>query len=824
MLFCLARPAGSETTAALDANGARIGGDGTTLAVHVDPRGRLFANWSRQDRVWGAIHDASPAVIAGGRNILAEVRPTLELRDIDDALGKGKSIEATYQTPGGTFRAAYCLYDKAYFFTAELFITPSGPMAVKEARPLEGVLHVGRDAKTRILANTKMWNTTVTELEEETRSIFCAALHNNHTAVLGAMSAQAASWVSCKPLPAGANAEADNSAGRAAFCMSADYGQAETHLPGAGELRLSEGQTASTGRYFAGMSLDALDSLDEYARAVKTLNRLRPYRPIPCGWCSWDGFGWTMNQRQIYDTLAAVKKLRLPEYGFNVLQLDDGWQRGWRCSGDWQPNLRFPGGLAPLARACKDANITLGLWLAPFYDEDGEHSAGPDGSLKPSAPAMLKDALPVLLNNPQFMTTAAGVVTGKYDLTRAEYGEFLTRTFRRAAVEWGAKYIKADFLYGGDAQAELSLPAHDIYRNALKRIRAGLPQDAYLMTCTGFEWKALGLADGQRVGDDIRPTWHGLYPTARCAAGRFYTNGNFWWNDPDQLHVEGGTDANGQPTGLSLDQARAWAALVALYGGVTITGDRLDLLTPERFKLLTQCMPPSGTTARPLDLFDVLTNRRPNVFASVWALRVAKPFGDYHVAALFNWTKEAAAPRTLDLNRLQYAPPAEEPPSGQVTKILVYDYWQEKLLPLPEPLDTAFLMNRNARTTPPERWVVTVAVPPTSCRLLVIHRVANQPRFISSNRHLTAGCLDVQSADWHAPSQTLSGKSSALVSNVSFQYVFYVPDDLRIACAEFDGVSARVREEASPQGKLGFVSFTPSRPEIRWAIRFEKAR
>jgi len=403
-------------------------------------------------------------------------------------------------------------------------------------------------------------------------------------------------------------------------------------------------------------------------------------------------------------------------------------------------------------------------------------------------------------------------VTGKYDLTRADFGEFLTETIRRLTAEWGARYVKADFLYGGDAQNDLSLPAHDIYRNALKRIRSGLPGGTYLMTCTGFEWKSLGLADGQRVGDDIHPTWQGLYPTARCAPGRFFTNGNFWWNDPDQLHVEGGVDANGRPTGLTLDQARAWAALVALYGGVTITGDRMDLLSPERFKLLTQCMPPTGLTARPLDLFDVLTNRRPDVFASVWALKVSKPFGDYHVAALFNWTRETAAYHTLNLSRLT---------GRDDYDLLVYDYWQEKTLPTAGPY---FSATRRPLGSNIDHKTITLAVPPTSCRLLVIHRVGDEPKFISSNRHLTAGCVDVESVNWDAPSFTLAGKSVALVSNIPFKYVFYVPYGMKVAGATFDDAPAQVQEVASPAGNLAFVTFTPSKAAIGWNIRFKKVR
>jgi hypothetical protein len=88
----------------------------------------------------------------------------------------------------------------------------------------------------------------------------------------------------------------------------------------------------------------------------------------------------------------------------------------------------------------------------------------------------------------------------------------------------------------------------------------------------------------------------GIEPTIRCAGPLYFTNGNFWWADPDQLHVGGEVDKAGKQHGLMLDQARAWATRIALCGSVTLTGDRLDRLDANRMKLLTQCLPSTGRT------------------------------------------------------------------------------------------------------------------------------------------------------------------------------------------------------------------------------------
>ena len=499
-----------------------------------------------------------------------------------------------------------------------------------------------------------------------------------------------------------------------------------------------------------------------------------------------------MKEKQIYDTIAKIKQSRLAEYGFNVLQIDDGWQCGWRCSGDWRfnPN-RFPGGIKPITEAAKAAGFTLGLWIGPFNDEDRNSSAGPSGAVKPEVlqkSAWMANAVPVLFNYPELMTgNAGGKPSGSYDLSLPAFKEHLTGIYKRMTQEYGASYIKSDFVKSGGVEADRSLPYHDIYRNALRAMRAGMPANSYLMTCVSPDWKGLGIVDGQRIGNDVRSQWAGINPTLRCAAPRYFTNGNFWWNDPDQLHVAGGMDREGRPRGLTMDQARAWAALVTLYGGVTLTGDAITELSAERTKLLTQCMPSFGHSARPLDLFDVLTERSPERYSSLWALRIDKPFGAYYVVAAFNWTN-AVAQRTLDIAQLGL---------GGQQKVVIYDYWQDQVLPAP--VDGKLVLD----------------VAPTSCRLLVVHPDDGRPRFLSSDRHLTAGGVDV--VEIKTDGDTLSGRSEALVSGVEFRYSFLVPAGRVISQATFDGNAAKV--EARGQN-LAIVTFTATKPAIEWNVRF----
>jgi hypothetical protein len=527
---------------------------------------------------------------------------------------------------------------------------------------------------------------------------------------------------------------------------------------------------------------------------VKRINGIRLHEPIPCGWCSWDAFGWIMYEKDIYASLDLIEKQRLIEYGFNTFQIDDGWQCGWRCSGDWRPNPnRFPGGIRPIADRAAKIGLTLGLWLGPFSDEDRKSSAGPGGELNATAPAWMKAARPVLDNHPEWMTTQDGRPTGNYDLSNPDFLRHLTSLMDTFTSRWGVGYVKADFLaWGYGVQHDRSRPHHDIYRDALRALRKGMKDGTYFMTCISHEWKSLGIADAQRIGNDVSGAWKGIEPTIRCAGPLYFTNGNFWWADPDQLHVGGEMDKDGKLHGLTLEQARAWAALVALYGSVTLTGDRLDRLDSTRMKLLTQCLPSTGRTARPVDLFDVRSGKDPQRHSSIWHLPVVKPCGRWDVVGVFNWTDQPAR-RTVDLSRLGLDPNDQ---------YLVWDFWAQ------EPVSYR-----------PGDATLELDVARTSCRLLVIHRDNGQPRFISSDRHLVVGRIDIEELNGNVADGRLSGRSSHLVAGAPFEYVFFVPPPLTIARARFGADDGGVR----PLGR-GFyaVSFTAAAPQLEWELTFSR--
>jgi len=782
-LFALAHAANAQVNITNEANEAVL--DNGAVQVRIAADGAIVAN--RRDQPAHRLSSRPSVFIRGqDQNLLAGLVPSIRTMQTRDSLGIGAVAELTYATAAGPVRVDLVLYEGGELFTVEVRIMPTRAVEVTGFVPLEGTVSLGA-GEVRAVMHDRMWEATVRTVSQRRDSQFFTILYNRSTrlgAVLGAMTGEAESTVRTAAQSAGT-----------ALRLSTSYGG-----PGAGVLRVPAGGTGRSGAFAVMLPGDIFAGMEAYGAAVRSYNGIRLYNPIPAGWCSWDAYGATVSAKNILDTIQVIKDLRLTEYGFNVLQIDDGWQCGFRRSGDWRPiPSRFPEGIPPLTRAANEIGVTLGLWISPFSDEDAPQSAGPDGSLKPGSPGWMRNHVPVLVNHPEFSTypdkkaTVVGREMLEYDLSLPAFQQFLTDTMRQFTEEWGSRYIKADFLAWNYAvQHDRSRPHHDVFRDALKAMRAGMAPGTYFMTCISHEWKSLGIADSQRIGNDVSSGWNGIRPTIRCAAPLYFMNGNFWWNDPDQLHVAGGVGPDGRRRGLTLDQARAWAAMIALYGGVTLTGDRLTELAPERMKLFTQCMPATGRTARPLDLFDVLTSVSPEGHSSVWALPVSKSFGNYHVVALFNWTNQPQ-PRRLDLTALGYERDARP---------MVLDYWNNSLV-----------------SQAPVDGVLELPVAPTSCRLLVVHPPSDRPRFLSSDRHLTAGMVDVSEAAYDADRRSLDGRSARLVSDVEFQYTFHVPDGMRATKATFGGRAADIRAE----GNVAVVSFKPPGAEIQWSVQFAPA-
>lgn len=220
-----------------------------------------------------------------------------------------------------------------------------------------------------------------------------------------------------------------------------------------------------------------------FSAYARLLPRRLSGRP-PRVWCSWYSFYTRISEDLLLRVLDEVAA-----FSFEVFQIDDGWQR---ALGDWEPNERFPRGMAFLAERIRERGLRAGLWFAPFL-------VTADSPLFQKRPDWV-------LRDEEGRPVRAGFNWGRplyaLDAGNEEVVEWAADLVRKA-LAWGYDYLKLDFLY---AAALPGAEGEARYRKAMARLREAAGE-AYLLFCGAPVLASLGLADGLRVGPDVAPYW-----------------------------------------------------------------------------------------------------------------------------------------------------------------------------------------------------------------------------------------------------------------------------------------------------------------------------
>jgi hypothetical protein len=328
---------------------------------------------------------------------------------------------------------------------------------------------------------------------------------------------------------------------------------------------------------------DGLGALSAAATPASSVDRERVAAlTVPTGWSSWYELGAAVTEA---DLLANVEfcAAHFDRRFFRYIQLDDGYQR---AAGDWDTNAKFPHGHRWLTDRVHTAGFQAGLWVAPFAVAEGSDVArtNPSWLLKGPPP----EGAPVLMDTRESWGGRILALDGAHSGVQ----QWLYDLARRVVREWGYDYLKIDFLewatggvthYGGLTRAEA-------YRGGLAALREGLGTEAFLLACGAPLQHAAGLVDGMRIGNDVDASWNGIQSPARAAALRSFYHRSVWLNDPDCLVV--------RPP-LTLDEARVWASVVAISGGMNLFSDNLPQLSAERLPILQKTIPVAAQTTSP---------------------------------------------------------------------------------------------------------------------------------------------------------------------------------------------------------------------------------
>lgn len=513
-----------------------------------------------------------------------------------------------------------------------------------------------------------------------------------------------------------------------------------------GRLRVPQGQSADSELLAIGYFDDARLGLEQWADTVaKVYNIHLP--PQPVGYCTWyaEKNGHAGDQRTLGE-LADFAAQNLKPYGFNFIQIDDGWQLGEKKNGpkknftDFNPQGPYPDGMKAMADKIKSDGFMPGLWFMPFA-----------GTFNDPWFAQHQDWFVKDKEGKPYDVKWGGTCL---DMTNPQVQDYLRGIVHHIAKDWGYTYFKMDGLWTGMAaklvyvnsgykednlgDATFSNPDKtniEAYRDGLKIVREAAGPDVFFLGCNVAQdmrvyGASFGLVDAMRIGPDNGGTWERWSTRSPVLGGRnYFLNGRIWYNDPDPEYLR---------ASIPDVEARTIASWTAISGQLNTDSDWLPDLPPERLNLLRRTMPSHGKTARPVDLFE---NDPPRM----WVVTDEKSEPRRDVIALFNWTDEQ---QTFDVPLSRFGLP-------EAKEYAAFDFWADKYL---------LHLSGNLKTT----------LPPHACQVLAIRPLQDHPFLLSTSRHITQGMVDVTEERWDSGAKALSGKSE-VVGNDPYELRILVP-------------------------------------------------
>lgn len=370
-------------------------------------------------------------------------------------------------------------------------------------------------------------------------------------------------------------------------------------------------------------SFDAYGLLEEFASLWGKRMGARMRDHTPTGWCSWYYYFSNITEKDMLENIRWLKDNK-SEFPLEYIQLDEGYQA---ALGDWLVcNEKFPNGLKSLAKETTDAGFKAGLWLAPFWVEEGSR--------------LYKDHPAWVIRDIQGQTVWAlkwrDAKVALLDCTLPPVCEWLAETFATLR-RWGYDYVKLDFMTYelgaislGGRYADPKATRAQAIRRGLEAMRQGFGDDGLMMGCTCPFGPEVGVMDAARISTDITPYWQrgnkifkeapAVPNVCRNIINRHYMHKRLWLNDPD-THI-----ARLDNNELTEAEVKLWTSAVWLTGGSLFLSDRFSKLTPERAELSKTLLrdPEAFREARPLDFLE-------REYPAIW---FARRTGDNNACAI----------------------------------------------------------------------------------------------------------------------------------------------------------------------------------------------
>lgn len=539
--------------------------------------------------------------------------------------------------------------------------------------------------------------------------------------------------------------------------------------------RLGPGESIDLDTVYLAAHDDPYAALEAYGDCAAVFAQQPVRRGATALWCSWYAHRMAMTEDLVLANAAVAAKHFKP-LGFEIMQLDHGWQRG-DVTGDWVPNKRFPHGLKWLSDELESRyGLRLGVWISPT------DLAETSETFQKHRDWMLKNEK----GEPHFNWKwywAPNPNCYVLDASNPEAAQWIEEVFAQLTA-WGVSYYKIDFIASSGGE---HFHQHDpkvtrgwsVLRRSMEALRKGAGPDAWIRYCQTPPLLSAGLASSTICGCDTLDAGLGgkievLRTNARSLAAGYWLNDRWYHREVCDMSVRMQAD---------IEEVRMRLAMMALAGCSVSFSDELQYLPPSRIRMMQQCLPPAGPPMRPIDLFD-------RTIPSIWWIHCKTDADEWDIVGLFNF-EDALQERTVDWATLGLPADAEA---------AVFEFWREELVGICK-----------------ER--IKMSLPPQSSRILSIRRLTGRPQVIGTDMHVLQGHHEIKRLTWDPKANTLSGACERM-AGVSGRLFIDVPPGFT---PHFDfpltDKSARLTHVA---GRLWMheLSFKEARRD--WSIPFDR--
>lgn len=495
------------------------------------------------------------------------------------------------------------------------------------------------------------------------------------------------------------------------------------------------------------------------------------------GWCSWFAYFQDISAQNIKKVADVMAEVLVP-YGYEYLQIDDGYQRGHGLPELWlKPNEKFPRGLKDLAGYIKNKGLKPGIWTNVAFNQMDFAEKNPDFFV------LDKEGRPARGN----------WIDISIDGSNPEAVNRLIRPVYKGLKDMGWEYYKVDALRHLRYEGYNSQPDHfrkkgvdrvDAYCALVRAIRDEIGREHFMLGCWGIRPELIGIIDGCRIGTDG-------YSFAGLSQYNSFNN-VVWLNDPD--HIE-----------LSPEEAYRSTMATSLTGSLFLLTDKPEVyLTPiiEPAKRATPVL-----FTYPGQVFDVDPSRSENLFrvdvevsgsgprvfdasrepkVHLFLLEINKSFGSWMLLGRTGGDFES-----IPFSEAGLAPDQE---------YYVFEFWSKRLMGSFQGSFSPGKIN-----------------PRFNCQLFCIRKRLSRPQVIATNRHITCGGYDLEKLDWEE--HVLTGRSRVVGGET---YILYVtqPAGFSIQSASCSA-GARVLKTERQDG-LTLVSIRSEKSStVSWKLQYE---